>query len=100
MLILGGSEKFTDFSELLPALGGCRAVVCQGEAGPRIATYLEEEGWGDAVYRTPDLEAAFRSAEGLARSGDVILLSTSSRGTPRGERRSPGSLGSTVHEGP
>ena len=75
VLILGGSEKFTDFSELLPALGGCRAVVCQGEAGPRIATYLEEEGWGDAVYRAPDLEAAFRSAEALARSGDVILLS-------------------------
>jgi UDP-N-acetylmuramoylalanine--D-glutamate ligase len=75
VLILGGSEKFTDFSELLPALGGCRAIVCQGEAGPRIATYLEEEGWGDAVYRAPDLEAAFRSAEGLARSGDVILLS-------------------------
>ena len=41
VLIVGGSEKFTDFSELLPVLRGCRAVVCQGESGPRIAAYLE-----------------------------------------------------------
>ncbi len=47
VLILGGSEKDTDFSELLPALGTCSAVVCQGEAGPRIAAYLEDEGWQD-----------------------------------------------------
>ena len=75
VLILGGSEKFTDFSELLPALGGCRAVVCQGEAGPRIASYLEEAGWKDVVHRAPDLEAAVRRAEAEARSGDVVLLS-------------------------
>jgi UDP-N-acetylmuramoylalanine--D-glutamate ligase len=75
VLILGGSEKFTDFSELLPALRGCRAVVCQGEAGPRIAAYLEEEGWGDVVHRAPDLEGAVRRAESLATPGDVVLLS-------------------------
>jgi UDP-N-acetylmuramoylalanine--D-glutamate ligase len=75
VLILGGSEKFTDFSELLPVLRGCRAVVCQGEAGPRIAAYLEEEGWGDVVHSAPDLEGAVRRAGALARSGDVVLLS-------------------------
>ena len=75
VLILGGSEKFTDFSELLPVLRGCRAVVCQGEAGPRIAANLEEEGWEDVVHRAPDLEEAVRRAEALAKSGDVVLLS-------------------------
>ena len=75
LLILGGSEKDTDFSELLPRLGGCRAVVCQGEAGPRIAGYLEEEGWGEVVYRTPDLAEAVTEAGSLARPGDVVLLS-------------------------
>jgi UDP-N-acetylmuramoylalanine--D-glutamate ligase len=75
VLIVGGSEKFTDFSELLPVLRGCRAVVCQGEAGPRIAAYLEEKGWGDVVHRAPDLEEAVQRAEALAKSGDVVLLS-------------------------
>jgi UDP-N-acetylmuramoylalanine--D-glutamate ligase len=78
VLILGGSEKHTNFSELLPVLSGCRAVVCQGEAGPRIAAYLEDEGWGGVVHRTPDLAEAVRKAEALARSGDVVLLSPGS----------------------
>jgi UDP-N-acetylmuramoylalanine--D-glutamate ligase len=75
VLILGGSEKFTDFSELLPVLRGCRAVICQGEAGPRIAAYLEEEGRGAVVHRASDLEEAVRRAQALAESGDVVLLS-------------------------
>jgi len=75
VIILGGSEKFTDFSELLPGLGGCRAIICQGEAGPRIASYLESEGWQDVVYRASDLERAVERAGELARPGDVVLLS-------------------------
>jgi UDP-N-acetylmuramoylalanine--D-glutamate ligase len=75
VLILGGSEKNTDFSEVLPGLGVCRAVVCQGEAGPRIASYLEDEGFQDVVHRTPALEKAVATATELARPGDVVLLS-------------------------
>ncbi len=75
VLILGGSEKDTDFSELLPLLGGCRAVVCQGEAGPRIAASLEREGWGGIVYRARDLSEAVAQAGSRARPGDVVLLS-------------------------
>jgi len=75
VLILGGSEKDTDFSELLPALGTCSAVVCQGEAGPRIAAYLEDEGRKDLVHRATDLEKAVEKAGDLARPGDVVLLS-------------------------
>ncbi len=75
VLILGGSEKGTDFSELLPHLKRCRAVVCQGESGPRIADYLEEKGWGGVVFRVAELAVAVREARSLARPGDVVLLS-------------------------
>jgi len=75
VLILGGSEKHTDFSEVLQGLDGCRAIICQGEAGPRIAAYLEDAGWQDVVYRAPDLEKAVAEAGALARPGDVVLLS-------------------------
>jgi UDP-N-acetylmuramoylalanine--D-glutamate ligase len=75
VLILGGSEKGTDFSELLPGLIACRAVVCQGEAGPRIAAYLEDEGFHDLVHTVSDLENAVERATELARPGDVVLLS-------------------------
>jgi UDP-N-acetylmuramoylalanine--D-glutamate ligase len=75
VLILGGSEKHTDFSELLTGIEACRAVVCQGEAGPRIAAYLEEESWGHIVHRATDLRRAVVEAGELARAGDVVLLS-------------------------
>ena len=75
VLILGGSEKGTDFSEILPGLGVCRAVVCQGEAGPRIAAYLEAGGFQDVVHRSPDLKKAVERATEIARPGDVVLLS-------------------------
>ena len=75
VLILGGSEKYTDFSEILPHLGRCRAVLCQGESGPRIAGFLEGEGYGDVVERSRDLASAVSRAVGVARPGDVVLLS-------------------------
>ena len=75
VLILGGSEKDTDFSELLPLLGRCRAILCQGQAGPRLAAYLEAEGWRDVVHRASDLEEAVERAGTFARPGDVVLLS-------------------------
>jgi UDP-N-acetylmuramoylalanine--D-glutamate ligase len=75
VLILGGSEKHTDFSEVLSGLHGCRAIVCQGEAGPRIAAYLEAEGFRDVIHKVADLEEAVARAGDLARTGDVVLLS-------------------------
>jgi UDP-N-acetylmuramoylalanine--D-glutamate ligase len=75
VLIIGGSEKETDFAEVLPVLARCRAVVCQGEAGPRIARYLEESGVGVDVRLVPDLAAAVKEAGRLSRPGDAVLLS-------------------------
>jgi UDP-N-acetylmuramoylalanine--D-glutamate ligase len=73
VLILGGSEKETDFAEILPHLDRCRAIVCQGESGPGIFEYLQRAGWGDALVA--DLGEAVAAAEALARTGDVVLLS-------------------------
>ena len=75
VLILGGSEKETDFAEVLPHLDGCRAIICQGEAGPSIFQYLKGAGWGDLCRMVADLRGAVAEAEALARRGDVILLS-------------------------
>ena len=75
VLILGGSEKETDFAEVLPLLSRCRAVVCQGEAGPRIFGFLKKNGVGTEVRLVPDLASAVSEARKLARPGDVVLLS-------------------------
>ena len=75
VLILGGSEKETDFAEIIPALKYCRAAICQGEAGPRIAHYLRERWDSEKVYVEPDLPSAVAAAWELARRGDAVLLS-------------------------
>jgi UDP-N-acetylmuramoylalanine--D-glutamate ligase len=75
VLILGGSEKETDFSEILPLLDGCRAIVCQGEAGPRIYKFLEKKGVPIDVLLAPDLSGAVEKACRFAHPGDVVLLS-------------------------
>jgi UDP-N-acetylmuramoylalanine--D-glutamate ligase len=75
VLILGGSEKETDFAEVLPLLSRCRAVVCQGEAGPRIFGFLRKRAVGTEVRLVRDLASAVSEARKLARPGDVVLLS-------------------------
>ncbi len=75
VLILGGSEKETNFVEVVPRLEHCRAVVCQGEAGPRISGFLKESGVPAEVCLVPDLASAVAKARKIARSGDVVLLS-------------------------
>ncbi len=77
VLILGGSDKETDFAEVLPHVEGCRAVVCQGEAGSRIYKFLEKKSaeLGVLLSLEPDLAAAVTRAHEVALSGDVVLLS-------------------------
>ncbi len=76
-LILGGSEKGTDFTEVLPLIDRCRVIVCQGEAGPRIYEFLEEKGVGIDVflYLEKDLATAVARVRKTAHRGDVVLLS-------------------------
>jgi UDP-N-acetylmuramoylalanine--D-glutamate ligase len=77
VLILGGSEKETDFSEILPLVDRCRSIVCQGDAGPRIYEFLEEKGVGmdTFLFLAPDLASAIEKARWFSHRGDVVLLS-------------------------
>lgn len=77
VLLLGGSEKYTDFSEVADVISGCRVVVCHGEAGDRIAESLSGpvEGSGVELVRAASLSEAVSEAGGQAWPGDVVLLS-------------------------
>jgi UDP-N-acetylmuramoylalanine--D-glutamate ligase len=75
VLILGGSEKETDFAEVLPHLDRCRAIICQGESGPAIFEYLRGKGLEVVSQLVEDLSEAVAQAQSLARAGDVVLLS-------------------------
>ncbi|OGL06616.1 MAG: UDP-N-acetylmuramoylalanine--D-glutamate ligase, partial [Candidatus Rokubacteria bacterium RIFCSPLOWO2_02_FULL_71_18] len=74
VLIAGGKGKGQDFAPLAAAARGrvAHAVVI-GEDGPAIAAALAAAGV--PVTARPTLAAAVEAARGLARAGDVVLLS-------------------------
>lgn len=69
----GGKDKDLDFRPLAPALKErARAAILIGEATPRLATALTGSV---ALHEAGDLDRAVALAAGLARPGDVVLLS-------------------------
>ena len=74
LLIAGGDGKGQDFS---PLAGPCsryvRAVLLIGRDGPAIGAALAPSGV--PCFEMPGLPEAVRRASGLAKSGDVVLLS-------------------------
>jgi UDP-N-acetylmuramoylalanine--D-glutamate ligase len=71
--IAGGRDKGLDFSELAAsAEDRVRAAVLIGEAADKLAVALEGRV---AVHRAASLDDAVKLASGLARPGDVVLLS-------------------------
>lgn len=78
VVLLGGHDKGTDLSTLAHAVSArCKAAVCYGEAGPRLAQAVREAdgNMGLVVREAPHMEQALEVARTLASSGDVILLS-------------------------
>ncbi|WP_455136803.1 UDP-N-acetylmuramoyl-L-alanine--D-glutamate ligase [Thermophilibacter sp.] len=76
VVLLGGHDKRTDLSSLARAVRArCRVAVCFGEAGGRIAEALSAEPSGLEVVRAEHLRDAFDAAAGVARPGEVVLLS-------------------------
>lgn len=80
VVLLGGHDKMTDLSSLAAAVcERCRAAVCFGAAGERIAAALEaarsETGAALEVVRAPHLREAFDAAVATARPGETVLLS-------------------------
>lgn len=78
VLIAGGAGKGADFSPLGKTIAAAdmRAVVLLGAEGPRLAQAIKTAGYGGAlVADCADLQEAVRAAQGLARPGDLVLLS-------------------------
>ncbi|OFK24871.1 UDP-N-acetylmuramoyl-L-alanine--D-glutamate ligase [Olsenella sp. HMSC062G07] len=82
VLLLGGHDKGLDLGPLSRAVvARCKAAVCFGVAGERMARALE--GARDArgrhggleVVRASHLRDAFRAAVSRSTEGDVVLLS-------------------------
>ncbi len=80
IVLLGGHDKGTDLASLSRLVARhCKAAVCFGAAGERIARAVEDaavlESSNVAVIRAPHLREAFDAAHEAAREGDVVLLS-------------------------
>ena len=80
VVMLGGHDKMTDLTSLAAAVAAdCRAAVCFGAAGERIARAVEvardEAGSAVSVIRAPHLREAFSAAVEAAEPGDTVLLS-------------------------
>lgn len=74
VLLLGGRDKHLPLDLLQEAVRErCRAVVCFGESGPLFHEAVR--GLADVALLVDSLEAAVDAASGLARPGDVVLLS-------------------------
>ena len=74
VLITGGQGKGQDFTPLRTALQGkARAVLLIGADAPQIRRDLA--GCGAELIDCDTLQQAVQAAYGLARSGDIVLLS-------------------------
>lgn len=72
ILLLGGSDKNMDFSELLPHLGHVRLAVCYGACGSKIGQTLASSV---TVRSAETFKDAVSLACASARKGDTVLLS-------------------------
>ncbi len=77
ILLLGGHDRGLDwraFARQLPS-HAVRAVVCSGQNGEKIHNALKNQAAGFTLCLDGSLKQAVRRAQGLARPGDVVLLS-------------------------
>jgi UDP-N-acetylmuramoylalanine--D-glutamate ligase len=76
VLLLGGRDKHLPLEELaVEAMRDCRAVVLFGESAGKIETAMRQAPGGAAIRRVETLPEAVHEARGIARPGDVVLLS-------------------------
>jgi UDP-N-acetylmuramoylalanine--D-glutamate ligase len=74
LLLAGGDGKGQDFAPLAdPCARYCRAVLLIGRDAPAVRAAIESTGV--PVFDLATLPEAVRRAGGLARAGDVVLLS-------------------------
>ena len=83
VLILGGSNKGTDYDDLVDEVSrsdSIRAIICVGETGPAIAKALQQKSVTIDVMteHTPDMTHIVTRAAASAQPGDVVILSPAS----------------------
>jgi UDP-N-acetylmuramoylalanine--D-glutamate ligase len=71
VLIVGGREKWLDFTPLRSQRDAIRGLVCYGEAGPRIASAVQHPCTSCVVPFRSAVSEAWR----CCRPGDALLLS-------------------------
>jgi UDP-N-acetylmuramoylalanine--D-glutamate ligase len=78
VLILGGSDKGADFSELAEAVvdSDVRQVIAIGQTGPKLSDALKGKGFDKITDGGQTMEQIVTAARSVAQSGDVVLLST------------------------
>lgn len=83
VLILGGSEKYNDFSDLISTINNSniRHIVAIGEMGPKIISLIENSPNHQAIpYTMIDTTQTMKdivlACIQYAQHGDVVLLST------------------------
>lgn len=79
IIMLGGADKGADFSNLAKIVKKqARAVILfQGEASPRLKRALVSSGFPlSKIYPVNSMAKAVSQARRLAKTGDVVLLST------------------------
>lgn len=77
VIILGGSDKGADYSELAKVIAssGIRKVVLIGEQAGRIRLALEQAGITDTIPGGNTIEQIVATAQAQAQPGDVVLFS-------------------------
>ncbi len=78
IMILGGSEKGADFSEMARIIvdSEVKATVTIGAEGPRIAEALQKANFGGEIVNGEDtIESIVKQALELARIGDIVIFS-------------------------
>ena len=76
VLILGGYDKHTDFTEMFDCFGDAvKACVVLGQTKPQILETAAKCGYGDICREAETFEETVELARSLAAPGDAVLLS-------------------------
>jgi UDP-N-acetylmuramoylalanine--D-glutamate ligase len=76
VLILGGTDKGNDYSEIEPlVLSKCRALIFLGADNSKLHAFFD--GKGKMIQDARSMEEAVSQAYEIARKGDTVLLSPS-----------------------
>jgi UDP-N-acetylmuramoylalanine--D-glutamate ligase len=77
VIILGGSEKNSQYEELAKAVKAddVRAAVLVGDTAPKLKVALDKVGFTNYILGPQTMTEMVSSARTVAQSGDVVLLS-------------------------